>query len=135
MRFKLVENIEEQNIVAGDVVFLRKDMPYKNDNTKRLVDSNHQFFVLASDEQSVLLLMTTTSTIRQEKYPEQYVRISGAKRDFFVETDTWGEFSKDYVQRVSESVSEQDYLSVYNSFLRQGAETDLKLESKNKRKK
>lgn len=128
MKFKLVEYIGSDP-VASDIVFLRKDVPYKSEKTKELVDTNHQFFVLQTDGEDVLLLMTTTSEKRYSSFPNDYVKVSGKNKDFLVEINSWGTFPKDYIYRVYERVPKSDYDKVVDAFYNSISPTDLKLEN------
>ena len=128
MKFKLVEYIGSDP-VASDIVFLRKDVPYKSEKTKELVDTNHQFFVLQTDGEDVLLLMTTTSEKRDSSFPNDYVKVSGKNKDFLVEINSWGTFPKDYIYRVYERVPKSDYDKVVDAFYNSISPTDLKLEN------
>ena len=127
MKFKLVESIPTEAHI-GDVVFLRKDKPYKSEQTKQLIDNNHQFFVVSENGNNILVLMTTSNVGKIEKRPTSYIKISGSKKDFLVELNTWGTFTKDYVQRVSETLSDDDTWNIMNAFYNSDSPTDLKLE-------
>lgn len=138
MRFRLVNTIEEslsEDVVQGDIVFLRKDFPYKSEQTKQLVDGNHQFLVLSSDTNKVLVLMTTSKTEKSDKFSNAYVKAKGDRKEFLIELDTWGTFTKDYVYRVAEHISQDTVDEVVDKFSEPGRKTDLKLESRNRRKK
>lgn len=132
MRFKLVEDIDSVN--PGDTVFLRKDREYKNEIVAWLVDTNHRFFVLRKIGSEVVLLATTSRVNRVEKEPKNYVRVKGKERDFLVELNSWGILPIDYIQRVADSVSFDDYANVVDKFENSRPSMTLKLEKLSKRK-
>lgn len=132
MRFKLVEDIDSVN--PGDTVFLRKDREYKNEIVAWLVDTNHRFFVLRKIGSGVVLLATTSRVNRIEKEPKNYVQVKGEERDFLVELNSWGILPIDYIQRVADSVSFDDYANVVDKFENSRPSMTLKLEKLSKRK-
>ena len=126
MRFKLVEDLNQYLI--GSIVFLKQGVPYKNEIMEYLVDTNHQFFVLSETDNTVFILATTTNLKRAEKSPSDYVKVSGSKKEFLVELNSWGTLNKDYVQRVSEIVSADSYADIAEKFYNSNEKLDTLLE-------
>ena len=133
MRFTLVEDVS--TVKAGDVVFLKKDLPYKNDTTKWLVATNHRFLVLYADSENMLIFATTTQEKWLERKPFNYIKVHGKEKDFLVELNASGTLPIGYVEKVQEKISGEDYTRVFDAVLMRKPKTNLQLEKLSKKLK
>lgn len=128
MRIRIVEDRAQNDSLVGCVVFLKNDMPYKNEIVKWIVDGKHRFLVIAETPTTMFVVLTTSQTQRELKSPEDYVRVAGKEKDFLVELNSWGILDKHYVHHVAETISGDDYAKVAERFYNAGKKRDLKIE-------